>query len=351
VRPTQQVVSQPPVGFALRRLPSIFFTDGEGIFGAKEINKVRAGEVRALARARGALVGPKFVPSLIESPDRIRWRSELRSTHEQLGADMISKILTVIGSSAFALALGASGVAHAGNLVTNGNFESYTAGPNGVGDIAFTSPVTDWSSPTIDSAGTTPGNLLFSPGSADTTGVYYDNTPNGGNTTYFGLWGPNSGSNNGLTATSPAGGNFLGLDASSLYNGAISQTINGLAVGQVYQVGFYSAGAQLWTTTGATTEQFQVSLGSQTQLSTSVNNASQGFTGWVYQTLNFTAISTSEALSFLAIGTPQGLPPFMLLDGVTMNSVPEPSALALIGIGLFGVGAASLRRRFKSTSV
>ncbi len=262
-----------------------------------------------------------------------------------------SRVLALAGISA--LALGAPGAAQAGNLVQNGGFEMYTPGTfgsgfllySGPGDLGF-SPVTDWSSPATGSGGSATGNLLFTPGSADTTGTFYDDIPYGGGITFFKLWGPHSGSNNGLPATSPAGGNFVGLDADSAYNGALSQTINGLTAGQSYQLGFYWAGAQLSTTSGPTTEQLQVSLGSQTDVTSVLMNASEGFTGWMYQTLTFTADGPSDTLSFLAIGTPSGLAPFVLLDGVSLNAaVPEPSTILLLSIGLIGVGVAcSLRK-------
>jgi hypothetical protein len=45
-----------------------------------------------------------------------------------------------------------------------------------------------------------------------------------------------------------------------------------------------------------------------------------------YQTMNFTADNTSDLLSFFAVGTPNGEPPFVLLDGVSLNAdTPEPA--------------------------
>jgi hypothetical protein len=149
-----------------------------------------------------------------------------------------------------------------------------------------------------------------------------------------------------ILGASPDGGNFIGADG-VYQSSAITQTINNLTAGDTYQVGFWYAGAQQSGYDGATTEGWQVSLGSSTGTTTILNNQSHGFTGWYYAMFNFAATSSSEVLSFLALGTPSGEPPFALLDGVTMNdaSVPEPSTILLLGLGLIGLGAVKLRRR------
>jgi hypothetical protein len=180
-------------------------------------------------------------------------------------------------------------------------------------------------------------NFVYSAGSADTTGA------NGvdGNVK---LWGPGDGSANGLPGSSPDGGNYIAADG-AYEVGAISQTINGLTSGQKYTVSFWYAGAQQYGFDGQTTEQWLVSLGGQ-QLATSVlTDPSHGFTGWVYTSLTFTATGSSEVLSFLAAGTPNGEPPFSLLDGVSMvQAVPEPGSITLLAAGLIGL-AFLVRRR------
>jgi hypothetical protein len=223
--------------------------------------------------------------------------------------------------------------AHADNItVVNGGFEStQTQTSSQFGAPYSSQQVTGWSN--------TGYNFVYLPGTADTTGA----TGSGGTVA---LWGPGNGSNNGLGA-SPNGGNFLALDG-AYQVGPVSQTLNGLTVGDVVTVTFDFAGAQQSGFTGATTEQLEVSLGDQNDFTQVLQDPSHGFTGWQTESLTFTATSTSEALSFLAIGTPSGVPPMSLLDGVSASQspVPEPGSLALLSTGLIGLGG-FVRRRFK----
>ena len=250
------------------------------------------------------------------------------------------------GSCAVAiLALGIP--ANAGNLVQNGNFSTTTSigtGPvNGQGQVGYNIGVTDWT--LADTA--TNGSYFFelncpacdtlAGGVIGTDGQYGD----------FALWGPGTGVSNGL-ANSPDGGNFIGSDP--LYqNTAIEQNIGGLVANAKYAVSFYWAAAQQYNHTGSTNSLgWLVSLGSQTLATTTVNLASQGFSGWMQTTLVFTATSANEVLSFLSTGTgAAALPPFVLLDGVSLTAAaPEPVSWVLIlgGVGL----VAGLRARAKN---
>lgn len=228
--------------------------------------------------------------------------------------------------AALALCSAAASAAFAAPLVVNGNFELTTNGA--AKQLGYNTVATGWS--------TSGYNFIFAPGSADTSGAF-------GRYGALMLWGPAEGAANRLV-DSPTGGNFIGADG-AYQVGAISQTIHGLTIGKQYTVGFDWAGAQQYNFDGANTEQWIVSLGNDIQSTTTYNNPSHGFSGWMHQSFSFAATSTSELLSFLARGTPEGKPPFSLLDNVTVDeALPEPSSVATLLTGL-GLMAWFLRRR------
>jgi hypothetical protein len=234
-----------------------------------------------------------------------------------------SKTLAVLAAfAAFTCTASAAPV----NLVVNGGFETLT---NGAGQIDAITSATGWTS--------TGYTFVFAAGTAATTGAkgVYGNVK---------LWGPGTGAANGLS-NSPLGGNFLAADG-AYQTQAIQQTISGLVVGQKYDLNFYWAGAQQSGYNGLNAEQWIVSLGNQTIKTALVQNSSHGFTGWMQETFTYTATSTTEVLSFLANGVPNGVPPFSLLDGVSLKAqVPEPSTIALFIAGLALVGGAARSRR------
>jgi hypothetical protein len=239
----------------------------------------------------------------------------------------------LFGIAALAAALALGSAAQAGNLVKNGDFE--TNGGNG--QIGVNTSAANWS---IGNPGNSSYAFLYGPGTADTTGA-------NGQFGFVGLWGPGNGVANGLPATSPTGGFFLATDPAFQQN-AIVQTITGLTPGAKYDVGFWYGFAQQEFFNGDTSQQWQVSLGSDTQSTAFYNLPSHGFSGWLHQDFTFTANSTSEVLSFFSNGSPQ-LPPFALLDGVTMTGgVPEPATWAMMVLGLFGLGFVVRQRRLRA---
>jgi hypothetical protein len=241
------------------------------------------------------------------------------------------RVLVSIAALGFAAALPS---AVYGQLVTNGGFESNT----GNGQLGYNATATDW---TVSGAGTS-YTFLFTAGGSSPSGTTADSGGAPGQYGTVSLWGPGDGSNNGLTL-SPTGGAFIGMD-SSFQVGSISQTINGLTAGQTYALSFDWATAQQSGFTGATYGQWQVSLGSQT-LNTSVSNIpTMGFSGWMHQVLDYTASGPTETLSFIAAGGPSGLPPFALLDSVSMQAVPEKGSGVAMLLGVVGFGVFARRR-------
>ena len=243
-----------------------------------------------------------------------------------------NKMMAMVATAGLAASL--AGSAHA-QLVTNGGFETTT---HGGGQMGYNTDASGW---------TTNGyNFIFTAGSADNPGV----TGQYGN---LKLWGPNTtptSSANGLPASSPTGGNYVGADG-AYQVGAITQTINGLAAGHAYAVSFDWGAAQQAGFDGKTTDQWVVKLGNDTQSTSIASIASHGFSGWKHQTFNYTATSSSEVLSFLANGTPNGVPPFALLDGVSMIATPEPSPLVSLFVGGLGLAVIiRLRARAKKSS-
>lgn len=240
-----------------------------------------------------------------------------------------------------------AGGASAATLVTNGSFESN----GGTGQAQYNTSLAGWNVQPLNTSYV----FVFNPQTGTTSGTSADNAGAAGEYDHvpfpnLKLWGPGDGSNNGLS-NSPDGGAFIASDP-EYQNSAITQTINGLVAGQGYNLEFYFAGAQQFGYDGITTEGWHVSLGGSSQDTATLVNANHGFTGWNKATMFFVADSTSETLSFLATGGPSSsLPPFALLDGVSLSGAPEPTTWALMIMGFGGIGAMarSKRRRVAAT--
>ncbi len=258
----------------------------------------------------------------------------------------MKKIALAVASLTVLAAAPASAAVVSTNLVTNGDFSQTSLTTSG----QFTgNQVTGWTNATTSGWTGYGYNFLIKAGQgADSAGFYSIK----GNHDY--LYGPNGGnvgqgdngnnySNNGLSAIS---GNYLLLDGDTNFHGAVSQVINGLTVGQTYNLTFDWAGAAWATTPGNTTHKFDVTFGGLTQSTNTVALGEKGFSGWQKGAMSFTATSASQTLSFLAQGTPNGLPPTLLLDNVSLTAaVPEPATWAMMLVGFAMVGATARYRR------
>jgi hypothetical protein len=242
------------------------------------------------------------------------------------------------------------------NFVQNGNFETVSGNLN----LSFSleapnaneNDLTDW---TLGNTSALTGNQILNcvvMGGATTN--MCGTVEFGGN---FSLW-VNPGE-----SPSPDGGNYYMADGDSSatdsnggYAVPLYQTINGLSVGGAYTLSFEQAAGQQTAHDGSTTEQWEVEFcttlpavactGKNNQTSTLMNDVTHQDIAWNSQTMTFTTTAASEVLEFIALGTPNGEPPFVLLDGVNLQAAPEPAAFALIGFGLLAIPlVARLRRK------
>lgn len=237
-------------------------------------------------------------------------------------------------------------VTNAANLVQNGSFENsifpgnYELANSSFNPLGATdSGVTGWYSD-ANPSGTPTFSLWFDAATATSVSAVsqYSSEPQQLAAAYG-------------TTPAPDGTHFIALDGDETANGLFHQDISGLVIGQTYKLSFSWAAVQLSNRTGPTTERLEFNLGSgPPQTTLTYNLPSQGFSGWMEGGGLFVAGATTETLSFLAIGTPGGLPPMVLLDAVSLQAVPEPTSLALSALGLIGMGSIAVRRRMRSNA-
>ncbi|HEX4086104.1 MAG TPA: hypothetical protein VHY22_14410 [Chthoniobacteraceae bacterium] len=248
------------------------------------------------------------------------------------------------------------------NLVTDGTFGQVSLS-SGQSSTGLTTLYGQFGTGYLTVAGwsTTGYNFVYAPNTVDQgtgTGGAFAGQPkeapgqytvNGYGNQY--MWGSHNGGTAAWPATDPAGGDFIAADG-TYESGAITQTITGLKVGEAYALKFYWGAAQQQSYTGSTTEWWSVSLGGETESTSTFSLASGSFSGWMQDTMYFTATSATETLSFLAGGTPNGQPPFSLLGGVSLEVVPDFSnwmAFASFGGGCMLLEAGRRRRRQKKS--
>ena len=247
------------------------------------------------------------------------------------------------------VSLGLTSAAVAGplNLIQNGGFEA----ENSTSQYCTVSPCAQqMTTSDISNWSTTGYNFVYNAATLNNSNPNSFRT-DGGSVPLYNAAAPSSYTGQYSSIFSnPNGGNFVGADG-AYQVGAITQTLNGLEKGGDYTVSFWYAGAQQTGFSGITSEAWIVGLGNQSFETPVLTNASHGFTGWYQQSFTFEATGTSEVLSFLAVGTPSGEPPFSLLDGVTAFEVPEPATWAMLGAGMLGLVFAGRARTRRNAAI
>jgi hypothetical protein len=230
--------------------------------------------------------------------------------------------------SLFTVAALSAGAANA-NLITNGNFDTVTHGTN----LQLTSGTTT----TTAGRTTLTGWNSAKSGASDGYNFVLVNSLAAGNTSIKQIKNYTASAN---------GGNLFASDA--VYGpGVLSQTVNNLIVGTTYILTFeYAVGQQAGFSGANPNDYWQVGFGSSTANTAMLSISGDAFSGWQTASMAFVASSTSQLLSFLAKGGTTGAPPFMLLDGVSMDAkaIPEPSTISLLLAGI-GLVAFAARRR------
>jgi hypothetical protein len=249
----------------------------------------------------------------------------------------LAVLFTLSSVALLTFVLGSS--AAAAELIVNGDFSQFTQG--------HTNEVVQYGGPAVLQGwnNTRPFVSAYGPNASELIGA-------SGLSSNLYLWGPKNGSNNGFTDMSPSqisnpNANFLANDADPNFGGTLTQAVSGLHVGHQYTLSYNWGAEQYEGEYGAISAGWTVQLGSQLLVDGTIGSGlfasipSQGFSGWMNESVTFTYNGSGNLLSFFATGTPSGLPPVALLDSVSLTDAdaPEPATLLMAASGLLGLGS------------
>ena len=147
---------------------------------------------------------------------------------------------------------------------------------------------------------------------------------------------------------SSTGGDFLhGIGWQPTWTESAQQLgLSGLVIGQQYEISFeQSIANSSWSTTGGF---WRILFGSESQDSALMTLPTAGtFDGWNWQTMLFTATSTTQSLTVSAFSDTDSLRADLGIDSFFIGdpgtnpenpaSIPEPESLALFAFGLIGL--------------
>jgi PEP-CTERM motif len=141
---------------------------------------------------------------------------------------------------------------------------------------------------------------------------------------------------------SPDGGTWVGYGRdinSGGFTEIFGQSVSGFQIGSSYLLSWYEGNFGAQTGPG---------YGQPNRIGVSLNGNFAGSgaliapsSAWTSDGISFTAMSTTIQINF---GLTESGPSYLSIDGISLTQVPEPSSLALLGMGSFAAFCA-LRRR------